>query len=46
MTGTFLLDKVGRKSLAAYSTGLLIVFILIIGGLTAGKYMLPIKYHS
>jgi hypothetical protein len=41
MTGTFLLDKVGRKSLAAYSTGLLIIFIFIIGGLTAGKSKYP-----
>ncbi|KAF8853833.1 MFS sugar transporter-like protein [Acephala macrosclerotiorum] len=33
--GTYLLERVGRKPLAAISTGLLTVFVLIIGGLTA-----------
>ncbi|KAH6698361.1 MFS sugar transporter-like protein [Leptodontidium sp. MPI-SDFR-AT-0119] len=33
--GTSLLDILGRKSLAAWSTGLLTIFIFMIGGLTA-----------
>lgn len=37
LIGTCFLDKLGRKFLAILSTSLLIVFIFIIGGLTAGK---------
>ncbi|RFU27656.1 hypothetical protein B7463_g8683, partial [Scytalidium lignicola] len=33
--GTFFVNKIGRKTLAAISTALLIVFIFMIGGLTA-----------
>jgi len=39
--GTSLLDILGRKSLALWSTGLLTIFIFMIGGLTAGTNALP-----
>ncbi|KAF4633408.1 hypothetical protein G7Y89_g4710 [Cudoniella acicularis] len=34
--GTYFMDRWGRKALALLSTGLLIIFIFMIGGLTAG----------
>jgi hypothetical protein len=39
------LERVGRKPLAIFSTALLIVFIFMFGGLTAGK-LLPRLFSS
>jgi len=35
LVGTYFMNRMGRKTLAAISTGLLIIFIFMIGGLTA-----------
>lgn len=35
LAGTYAVDKIGRKTLAIWSTALLTIFIFMIGGLTA-----------